>query len=71
MRRTVANALLNRVGANPWTVDYVVLGHTRPKLLRTYMPQLPLDEARTVLACWADLLERILEARPESKPGRK
>src|SRR5262249_14731999 len=49
IRRTVADGLLNRVGAPPWIVDHVVLGHARPKLLRTYMPTLPLNEAREAL----------------------
>jgi hypothetical protein len=40
IRRTVADALLNRIGTQPWIVDHVVLGHARPKLLRTYMPTL-------------------------------
>jgi hypothetical protein len=45
----VADALLNRIGAPPWILDYVVLGHARPKLLRTYTPTLPLGEARDAL----------------------
>jgi len=60
IRRTVADALLNRVGASPWIVDHVVLGHTRPKLLRTYMPTLPLGEAREALQKWGEELTRIL-----------
>src|SRR5437773_1440802 len=60
IRRTVADALLNRIGAQPWIVDHVVLGHARPKLLRTYLPTLPLGEAREALQRWADELERIL-----------
>jgi integrase len=60
VRRTVADALLNRLGAAPWVVDHVVLGHVRPKLLRTYMPVLPLDEARAALSRWADELQRIV-----------
>jgi integrase len=60
IRRTVADALLNRIGAPPWIVDHVVLGHARPKLLRTYMPTLPLDEARDVLQRWGSELEGIL-----------
>ena len=51
---------LNRVKAPPWVVDHVVLGHARPKLLRTYMPTLPLDEARDALDQWAKLVGRIL-----------
>jgi integrase len=62
VRRTVADALLNRLGVAPWVVDHVVLGHARPKLLRTYMPTLPLDEARAALSRWADELELILGA---------
>jgi len=60
----VADALLNRIGTPPWIVDHVVLGHARPKLLRTYMPTLPLNEARDALQKWGDELERIL--RPEA-----
>jgi integrase len=67
IRRTVADALLNRVGAPPWIVDHVVLGHARPKLLRTYMPTLPLNEARDVLQRWGDELERIVSASESLK----
>jgi hypothetical protein len=49
IRRTVADALLNRIGAPPWIVDHVVPGDARPKLLGTYMPTQPLNEARDVL----------------------
>ena len=68
IRRTVADALLNRIGAPPWIVDHVVLGHARPKLLRTYMPTLPLGEARDALQKWGDELAAILE--PASDLGR-
>jgi hypothetical protein len=37
IRRPVADALLNRLRVAPWVVDHVVLGHARPKLLRTYI----------------------------------
>ncbi len=60
IRRTVADSLLNRVGTSPWIVDHVVLGHGRPKLLRTYMPTLPMGEAREALQKWGEELERIL-----------
>ncbi len=60
IRRTVADALLNRLQVSPWVVDHVVLGHARPKLLRTYMPTLPLTEAREGLQRWAGLLDVIL-----------
>ena len=46
-------------------VDHVVLGHARPKLLRTYMPTLPLGEARDALQKWGDELERILAGSPQ------
>ena len=62
IRRTVADALLNLIGAPPWIVDHVVLGHARPKLLRTYMPTLPLKEAREALRKWGEELEKILSA---------
>jgi integrase len=64
IRRTVADALLNRIGAPPWIVDHVVLGHARPKLLRTYMPTLPLGEARDALQKWGEELDRILAGSP-------
>ena len=60
IRRTVADALLNRIGAPPWVVDHAVLGHARPKLLRTYMPTLPLNDAREALTKWAEELALIL-----------
>ena len=66
IRRTVADALLNRVGVSPWIVDHVVLGHARPKLLRTYMPTLPLGEAREALQRWADERASILQSGRES-----
>jgi integrase len=59
--RTVADALLSRIGAPPWIVDRVVVGHARPKLLRTYMPTLPLGEARDALERWGRELAAILE----------
>ena len=60
IRRTVADSLFNRIGAQPWVVDHVVLGHARPKLLRTYMPTLPLKEAREMLEKWGEEIEKIL-----------
>ncbi len=69
IRRTVADALLRRLGVAPWIVDHVILGHVRPKLLRTYMPTLPLKEALEALERWADELTRILgeRTRPDTK----
>ena len=49
-----ADALLNRIGSPHWIVDHVVVGHARPKLLRSYMPTLPLGEARDALQKWGD-----------------
>jgi hypothetical protein len=60
IRRTVADSLFNRIGAQPWVVDHVVLGHARPKLLRTCMPTLPLKEAREMLEKWGEEIEKIL-----------
>jgi integrase len=62
IRRTVADGLLNRIGAPPWVVDHVVLGHVRPKLLRTYMPTLPLNDARDALRKWGEQLDLILRS---------
>lgn len=64
IRRTVADSLFSRIGAQPWVVDHVVLGHARPKLLRTYMPTLPLKEAREALQKWGEEIERILAGAP-------
>jgi hypothetical protein len=41
-------------------VDHVVLGNARPKLLRTYMPTLPLKVAREMLQKWGEEIEKIL-----------
>ena len=71
VRRTVADALLNRLRVAPWIVDHVVLGHARPKLLRTYMPVLPIDEAREALKRWGDELARIMGQAPDSQSGRR
>ena len=60
IRRTVADALFNRIGIPPWIVDRVVLSHARPKLLRTYMPPLPLKEAREILQKWGEEIEKVL-----------
>jgi hypothetical protein len=43
-------------------VDHVVLGHARPKLLRTYMPTLPLKEAREMLPKGGEEIEKILSS---------
>jgi integrase len=64
VRRTVADRLLNVLAVPPWVVDHVVLGHVRPKLLRTYMPTLPLGEAREALTRWSELLDAILAGKP-------
>ncbi len=69
IRRTVADALLNRIGTSPWIVDHVVLGHVRPKLLRTYMPTLPLAEAREALQAWGDLLDAIVARNDDPGAG--
>jgi integrase len=66
MRRTVADALLNRLKVAPWIVDHVVLGHVRPKILRTYMPTLPLEEAREALTRWAAEVDRIVAAETKA-----
>jgi integrase len=68
IRRTVADALLNRIGTPPWIVDHVILGHARPKLLRTYMPTLPLAEAREALQRWGEEVSRVL-GLPQSVQG--
>jgi len=70
IRRTVADALLNRIRAPPWIVDHVVLGHARPKLLPTYMPTLPLGEAREALERWGRELAAILEPAGDLRRAR-
>jgi integrase len=69
VRRTVADALLRRIGTEPWVVDHVVLGHVRPKLLRTYMPTLPLAQAREALQKWGDEVARILGEQVQRTGG--
>lgn len=64
VRRTIANALLNQLSARTEDVNHVVLGHVRPKLIRTYMPVLPIEDARTALEQWAAELARILGEAP-------
>jgi integrase len=66
VRRTIADTLLSRLGVAPWVVEHVVLGHVRPKLARTYMPNLPLGEAREALTRWSHELDAILTAQPET-----
>ncbi len=66
VRRTVADALLNRLKVAPWIVDHVVLGHVRPKILRTYMPTLPLEEAREALTRWTGEVDRILSTKAKA-----
>jgi integrase len=71
IRRTVADVLLNRLKVAPWIVDHVVLGHVRPKTLRTCMPTLPLAEAREALSRWAAEVARLLgEPVPKRKNAR-
>lgn len=67
VRRTVGDALLNRLKVAPWIIDHVVLGHARPRVLRTYQPTLPLDEARDALKRWSELLDMILSTTPEEQ----
>ena len=70
IRRTVADSLFNRIGAQPWVVDHVALGHARPKLLRTYMPTLPLKEAREILQKWGEEIEKILAGAVAGAQGQ-
>ncbi len=62
LRRTVGHRLLTQVKAAPWVIDHVILGHVRPKVVRTYQPELPLDDAREALTKWAKLLDDIVRA---------
>ena len=69
IRRTVAHALVNRLGVLPWLVDRVILAHYRSKDEATYVPDLagkPLEEARGALAAWAQELDGILAAKPKA-----
>jgi integrase len=65
VRRTVGHRLLTQIKAAPWVIDNVVMGHVRPRVVRTYQPELPLEEARAALTAWAAELERILGAEPK------
>jgi len=60
VRRTVADVMRSRLGISPWIVDHGILGHTRPKMLRTYSPTLPTEEARPAMEAWSAELARIL-----------
>ncbi len=66
LRRTVGHRLLTQVKAAPWVIDHVILGHVRPKVVRTYQPELPLDDAREALTKWAKLLDDIVSVE---EPG--
>jgi hypothetical protein len=59
--RALRDVVANRIGTPPWIVDHAVLGHARPKLLRTHMPTLPLGEARDALERWGRELAGIVE----------
>lgn len=69
VRRTVAHALAHLherdsgEPISPLVIDHDVLGHVRPKLLRTYMPTVPLGPARDALTRWAVVLDGILTAK--------
>jgi len=67
VRRTVADVMRSRLGVSPWIVDHGVLGHTRPKMLRTYAPTLPTEEARPAMEAWSAELARILDAKAEKR----
>ncbi len=45
-------------------------GHARPKLLRTYMPTLPLKEPREMLQKWGEELEKILAGAVAGAQGQ-
>jgi integrase len=68
IRRTVATAMRKRLRVKPWVIDFDVLGHRKPKLLRIYQTEDSLAEAREALTAWADLLDSILAAKPAAKP---
>ena len=48
----------------------MVLGHARPKLLRTYMATLPLKEAREMLQKWGEEIEKILAGAVAGTQGQ-
>jgi hypothetical protein len=52
--------MLNDLGLSAYVVDVGVLGHTKPPLLGTYAPSVPLKELREAMQTWADDLGRIL-----------
>jgi hypothetical protein len=70
IRRTVADSLFNRTGAHPWVMEHVVLGHARPKLLRTYMPTLPIKEARELPQKCGEEIEKILNGAIAAQPSQ-
>lgn len=64
VRRTIGHRLTYDFGVDQTTVDAAILGHVRPKVVRTYAPLLPLGPAREALTLWADALDAILAATP-------
>src|SRR5262249_45234294 len=58
IRRSVSDRMQKDLGIPPNVVEFTVLGHTAPKLLRTYMPST--TEARDAYEDWAVELQRIL-----------
>jgi hypothetical protein len=74
VRRSVGSRLVEDVGCDAFVVEHVVLGHVRPKLMRTYMPSLKgkaLAAARAALSTWADMLDGILTAAPASEQAQE
>ncbi len=69
VRRTVASSLAylheqdGGEPVSPLIIDHDVLGHVRPKLLRTYMPAVPLGPARDALTRWGTHLERVVDGK--------
>jgi hypothetical protein len=67
VRRSVADRPRNALHVAPHVTDHAIRGHVRSRLIRTYQPNLPLDEAREALTRWSDELARLLGEAPAAK----
>jgi hypothetical protein len=69
-RRSGAVRLLNALHVAPHVIDHAISGHVRPRLIRTYQPNLPLAEARDALTQWPGELARMVGEKPAETEAR-
>lgn len=63
IRRTVSDRLRKELRCSPALVEFQILGHRPPKLMRTYMPSDPFEDARRALNAWDRHLDAILAGK--------